>query len=192
MATSSAITERRQQIVAAIAEWAHGGPTTTQLKAHLGTFLNLSDRQIERELTALHGQGSIEKRVDKWLVTDTEEYERFSSEFAACMVTKMAAKALDFALPVDVQRQLNRFIAKSERLMTTAFVNRPARRWLDALKIIPASSYWNIPYIKPDVRDAIERQELVEVRIPAAKRSPIVHGFNEGADDQRHWMPEDS
>lgn len=173
MATSTIIIERRQRILEAIATWGGRGPTTGELLGHLAPLLKVSTRHIERELKTLVEEGQVEKDRDCWRVLDLDEFDRLSSEYAACLVTKMAATTLDYALPADVQKQIRRFVTRSVSRLSSAFLNHPARRWQEALKIIPASSHLDIPFVNPDVRDGVE-QAILERRQVILKYSPEV------------------
>ena len=173
MATSTTIIERRQRILEAIATWGGRGPTTGELLVNLAPVLRVTTRQIARELKTLVEEGQVEKDRDCWRVLDLDEFDRLSSEYAACLVTKMAATTLDYALPSDVQKQIRRFVTRSVARLSSAFLNHPARRWQEALKIIPASSHLDIPFVNPDVRDGVE-QAILERRQVILKYSPEV------------------
>ena len=181
MATSTEIAERRQRIVETIAAWGGRGPTISELQDYLSRALSLSTRHVEREIRTLARMGLVGKNGDCWRVLDLDDFDRLSSEYAACLVTKIAATTLDFALPADLQRQIRRFVARSDARLNRAFVNHPAKRWQQALKIIPASSHLDIPFVNADVRDAIEqailerRQVILKYSSEVTYRASISH-----------------
>jgi hypothetical protein len=163
MATAFEIAERHQRILETVETWGGKGPRTKELLDELERQFGISQRNIQRDLKQLTDIAQLEKREDHWRIADVVEYERMSNEYAACLITKLAATTLDYALPNVVKTQIRAFITKSERRLETAFRNHPARRWHDALRIVPATSHLNVQKINPDVRIAVE-QAIIERR----------------------------